>query len=61
LRASTVESALAGAPRDGVAAAAEQADMGTDPPGDTFASADFRRHLSHVLTRRAVEEAMGKV
>ena len=60
LRASTVESALAGAPRDAVAAAAEQADAGTDPPGDTFASADFRRHLSHVLTRRAVEEAIGK-
>lgn len=61
LRAAAVEAALAGAARDGVAAAAERADEGTDPPADTFASADFRRHLSHVLTRRAVEEAIGRV
>jgi carbon-monoxide dehydrogenase medium subunit len=60
LRAAAAEAALAGAARDGVAAAAERADEGTDPPADTFASADFRRHLSHVLTRRAVEEAIGR-
>jgi carbon-monoxide dehydrogenase medium subunit len=60
LRAAAAEAALAGAPPDGVAAAADQADTGTDPPGDTFASADFRRHLSRVLTRRAVEEAIAR-
>jgi carbon-monoxide dehydrogenase medium subunit len=60
LRATAAEAALAGVPRDGVAAAAEQADEGTDPPADTFASADFRRHLSRVLTRRAVEEAIAR-
>ncbi len=60
LRASAVEAALAGAPRDGVKAAAEKADEGTDPPTDTWASADFRRHLSRVLTARAVEEALAR-
>jgi carbon-monoxide dehydrogenase medium subunit len=60
LRAAAAEAALAGAPREGVAGAAEQAAEGTDPPGDTFASAEFRRHLSRVLTRRAVEEAIGR-
>ncbi|HSJ74144.1 MAG TPA: xanthine dehydrogenase family protein subunit M [Miltoncostaeaceae bacterium] len=60
LRATAVESALAGAPRDGVAAAVERADEGTDPPSDTWASADFRRHLVRVLTGRAVEEALSR-
>ncbi len=60
LRAGAVEQGLKGASRDGVAAAAEQADTGTDPPTDTTASADFRRHLSRVLTARAVEEALAR-
>jgi carbon-monoxide dehydrogenase medium subunit len=60
LRAVAVEQALAGAPHDGVEAAAQQADEGTDPPTDTFASADFRRHLVRVLTARAVEEALNR-
>ena len=60
LRAAAAEQALAGAPRDGVAAAAAKADEGTDPPADTFASSDFRRHLSRVLTARAVEEALSR-
>jgi carbon-monoxide dehydrogenase medium subunit len=59
LRAAAAEAALAGAPRDGVAAAAERADEGTDPPADTWASPDFRRHLSRVLTGRAVTQALG--
>ena len=33
---------------------------GTDPPSDTNASADFRRHLAQVLTRRAVEQALAR-
>ena len=58
VRASATEQALAGASQDGIAAAAAKADEGTDPPGDTWASADFRRHLARVLTARAVEEAL---
>lgn len=60
LRATAVEAALAGAPRDGVKAAAEKADEGTDPPSDTWATGDFRRHLARVLTGRAVEEALSR-
>jgi carbon-monoxide dehydrogenase medium subunit len=60
LRAAGAEAALAGAPRDGVRQAAERADEGTDPPSDTWASADFRRHLARVLTARAVEEALSR-
>lgn len=55
LRARGVEEALA-AGAD-AAAAAERADEGTSPPADVAASADFRRHLARVLTRRALEEA----
>jgi carbon-monoxide dehydrogenase medium subunit len=53
LRAAAVEAAL----RDGAepAAAAETAAEGTDPPQDTNAGPDFRRHLARVLTRRALE------
>jgi len=58
VRASGVEAALAGADRDAVSAAAEAADEGTDPPSDLHASADFRRHLSRVLTGRAVTQAL---
>ena len=60
LRASATEAALAGAPRDAVARAVQSADEGTDPPSDTWASADFRRHLARVLTGRAVEEALSR-
>lgn len=61
LRASAAEQALAGAEigSDAVAAAAAQADEGTDPPSDLNAQADYRRHLAQVLTRRAVERALG--
>lgn len=60
VRASATEAALAGAPRDAVTQAAQKADEGTDPPADTWASADFRRHLARVLTGRAVEEALSR-
>jgi carbon-monoxide dehydrogenase medium subunit len=58
LRAEATERALAGAGRDAVDGACEQADEGTDPPGDTTASPEFRRHLCRVLTSRAVNEAL---
>jgi aerobic carbon-monoxide dehydrogenase medium subunit len=60
LRATAAENALRGAGLDGssVAAAAEQAAEGTDPPGDLNATPDYKRHLARVLTRRALEEAV---
>ena len=58
LRATGVEEALA-AGAD-LAAAASRADEGTSPPSDTFGSAEYRRELSRVLVRRALEEAMAR-
>jgi carbon-monoxide dehydrogenase medium subunit len=59
LRATAAESALRGQPLDAqsIAAAAEQAADGTEPPADLNASADYKRHLARVLTRRALEAA----
>src|SRR4051812_21456522 len=59
LRATAAEQALRGKPLDArsIAAAADQAAEGTDPPADLNASADYKRHLARVLTRRALEDA----
>ena len=57
LRATAAEDALRGKGTDAIAAAAEQAAEGTDPPGDLNATPDYKRHLARVLTRRALEEA----
>jgi carbon-monoxide dehydrogenase medium subunit len=58
VRAKAAEAALVGgaSPADAAALAAE----GTEPPSDQAASADFRRHLARVLTRRALEEASAR-
>ena len=58
-RARATEQALAGADTSAVSAAADQADEGTDPPGDHNADPESRRHLARVLTRRALEGALG--
>jgi carbon-monoxide dehydrogenase medium subunit len=60
LRATAAEDALRGGQLDddSIAAAAEQAAEGTDPPGDLNATPDYKRHLARVLTRRALEEAV---
>jgi carbon-monoxide dehydrogenase medium subunit len=57
IRATATEDALRGKGVDGIAAAAEHAAEGTDPPGDLNATPDYKRHLARVLTRRALEEA----
>jgi aerobic carbon-monoxide dehydrogenase medium subunit len=61
LRARAVEDALRGQPlnKDSIAKAADQAAEGTDPPSDLNASAEYKRHLSRVLCRRALERAAG--
>jgi carbon-monoxide dehydrogenase medium subunit len=60
IRASSVEQALSGASADSVAEAAGSVDEGTSPASDDAASAEFRRHLARVWTRRAVEEALNR-
>ena len=57
VRARGVEEALASGADP--AAAAERAAEGTSPPSDHSASGEFRQHLARVLTKRALEEALG--
>jgi len=59
VRASAVESALRGQKwsADLVRAASQHASEGLDPPSDHNASAEYRLHLTRVLTRRALEAA----
>ena len=59
LRATAAEQALRGQPLtpESIAAAAEQAAEGTEPPADLNASQDYKRHLARVLTRRALTTA----
>jgi carbon-monoxide dehydrogenase medium subunit len=59
LRATAVEDALRGQPltADTIAAAAEHAAEGTEPPADLNASQEYKRHLARVLTKRALTAA----
>jgi len=58
VRARAAEEALRTA--GDVGAAAEAVAAESDPPSDTSGSADYRRHLATVLTRRALKEAMSR-
>jgi aerobic carbon-monoxide dehydrogenase medium subunit len=60
LRATAAEEALRGQEltEANIAAAAEHAADGTNPPADLNASADYKRHLARVLTRRAITDAL---
>jgi len=58
IRASAVEQALSSGAN--ATEAAQQAAEGTNPPSDTFASAEYRRALAEVLVRRALEEASSR-
>lgn len=59
VRATAVEEALAGAEptEDAIARAADHAANDLEPPSDPHGSADFRRHLAVVMTRRSVQRA----
>ncbi|GAA1285374.1 xanthine dehydrogenase family protein subunit M [Pseudonocardia aurantiaca] len=57
LRASQTEAALADGASIGDAAAL--ADQGTEPPTDLAGTAEYRRHLARLLTRRALTTAAG--
>ncbi len=57
VRGSATESALASG--SSIEDAAAQAAEGTDPPTDLNADPDYRQHLARVLTRRALEKAVG--
>lgn len=61
-RAAAVETALKGSALDAqaIAAAAAHAADGIDANGDLYASADYRRHLAQVYTRRAIETAASR-
>jgi carbon-monoxide dehydrogenase medium subunit len=59
-RAAATEAALQGQTLtpEAIAAAAAKAAEGADPDGDTYASADYKRHVAAVYARRAIEKAL---
>lgn len=59
-RATALENALRGKPASTIATAAPNVVKGIEPLGDPYASAEYRKHLAVVMTRRALEEAAGK-
>lgn len=62
-RAKTVEDRLTGKALtpETIATAAESAAEGVEVNADIFASADYRRHLAKVFTRRALQAAVERV
>ena len=57
-RAAAVETALRGKPASAIAEAAGHAADKIEALGDNFASAEYRRHMAQVYTRRALQEAL---
>jgi carbon-monoxide dehydrogenase medium subunit len=62
-RPAAVESLLSGAmlTEQMITSIAAHASDGVDINGDLFASADYRRHLAAVYTKRAIQTAMKSV
>jgi carbon-monoxide dehydrogenase medium subunit len=62
IRATVVESALLGATTDeaSIKAACDHASDGLDPTPEFNASTEYKKHLSNVITRRAVSKALGR-
>jgi carbon-monoxide dehydrogenase medium subunit len=62
-RAAPVETTLQGQPLtpQTIAAAAAKAAEGYDAEDDTYASADYKRHMATVLARRAIESAVERI
>jgi len=60
-RATAAEEALRGQEltAENIAAAAESAAEGTNPPADLNATTEYKRHLARVLTKRAIRDAVG--
>ena len=60
IRATATERDLRGKPLtpQAIAAAAAKAAEGTDPDGDTYASAGYKRHVATVYAKRAIEAAV---
>ena len=63
VRAQATEMALQGMTltREVIAAVASKAADGTNPDGDIYASADYKRQMAAVYTRRAMEEAVDRM
>jgi carbon-monoxide dehydrogenase medium subunit len=63
VRASSAEAALDGAPAtpDSFAAAAAAVANDIDPVDDHRGSADYRRHIAKIFTRRALEKALSRL
>jgi carbon-monoxide dehydrogenase medium subunit len=57
-RATAVENGLRGKPATAIAEAVKLATDKIEALGDNYASADYRRHLAQVYTRRALQEAL---
>ena len=60
IRAVATETELQGKPLtpEGITAAAAKAAEEADPEGDTYASAEYKRHVATVYARRAIEAAV---
>jgi carbon-monoxide dehydrogenase medium subunit len=59
-RATEVEQAVRGKAAGAIADACSAAARSVEGLGDTFASAEYRKHMAAVLTRRALEEALAQ-